>query len=307
MKDGEPYFFKGGDNTASAQPSALEIGSGGFIPGFEYNLIGKNPADYTEDNPIVVETFFPEKYQSAELAGKTAYFIVTVKNLVEYDAPELNDAFVAESLKLTEGDLSAYKGESLSEKYLSYVREQVLKEKGFNIDNIIMDAFWKAVIDNAVVKKYPEKQLKETYDTFIEELEYYYGFYSLYYGYEYNTFMCVYLGLEEGSDWKAHVEQLAKARVKEQLIFYHIMNQEGFKPTAEEYDALFEIYLTDALKSKGITPDKYQTQEGYETAKEDYKNQLLKTNGDDYFKSMIYYKTTVDGIKSLANIIEIGV
>ena len=306
MKDGEPYFFQGGDNTGSSTSYALEIGSGGFIPGFEYNLIGKNPADFTEEDPIVVETFFPENYQSAELAGKTAYFIVTVEKLVEYDAPELDDAFVSESLKMTEMDLAAYEGESLSEKYLSYVREQVLLEKGLDLDTLIMDAFWNAVIDNAVVKKYPEKQVKETYDSFIEELEYYYGYYSYYYGYEYHTFMCLYLGLELGSDWKAYVEQLAKSQVKEQLIFYHIMNVEGFKPTAEEYDVLFEKYLTEALVAKGITPDKYQTEAGYQTAKEDYKNQLLKNNGEDYFKYMIYYKTTSDGIKGLAKIVEIG-
>ena len=39
MKDGVPCFFQGGDNTESGSPYALEIGSGGFIPGFEYNII----------------------------------------------------------------------------------------------------------------------------------------------------------------------------------------------------------------------------------------------------------------------------
>ena len=142
MKDGEPYFFSGGDNTAEASPYALEIGSGGFILGFEYNLIGKNPADYNEDNPLVVETFFPENYQAAELAGKTAYFIVTVAKLVEYDAPELNDAFVSEKLQLDEEDLKEYEGETLTEKYRSYVKEQVLIENGLDIDSLVMDALW---------------------------------------------------------------------------------------------------------------------------------------------------------------------
>ena len=164
MQDGVPCFFQGGDNTESGSPYALEIGSGGFIPGFEYNLIGKNPADYTEDNPIVVETFFPENYQAAELAGKTAYFIVIVDKLVEYDAPELDDTFVSETLKITETDLAAYDGETLADKYRSYVREQVLIENGLDIDSLIMDAFWNSVIEHAVVKKYPEKQVKETYE-----------------------------------------------------------------------------------------------------------------------------------------------
>ena len=305
MKDGEPYFFKGGDNTADANPYALEIGSGGFILGFEYNLIGKNPADYNEDNPLVVETFFPENYQSAELAGKTAYFIVTVAKLAEYDAPELNDAFVTEKLQLDEEDLKGYEGETLAEKYRSYVEEQVLIENGLDIDSLVMEAFWKSVEGHAVVKKYPEKQLKETYDSFMEELEYYYEYYSYYYGYEYHTFMCLYLGLEVGSDWQAYLEELAKEQVKEKLVFFHIMNVEGLKPTNEEYELLFDEYLVEVLAAKGVTPEKYATIEEYNKDKETYKEQILKQNGEDYFKTMLYYQAVAKGIRSFANIIEI--
>ena len=305
MKDGEPYFFQGGDNTTGSASYALEIGSGGFILGFEYNLIGKNPKDYNEDNPLVVETFFPENYQSAELAGKTAYFIVTVEKLVEYDAPELDDAFVSETLKLDEEDLKEYEGETLTDKYKSYVKEQVLIEHGLDIDSLVMDAFWKSVSEHAVVKKYPEKQLKETYDSFMEELEYYYEYYSYYYGYEYHTFMCLYLGLDAGSDWQAYLEELAKEQVKEKLIFFHIMNVEGLKPTREEYDALFEKYLVEVLVEKGVTPEKYATIEEYNKDKETYKEQLIKQYGEDYFKTMLYYQAVAKGIKSFANIIEI--
>ena len=212
---------------------------------------------------------------------------------------------MSETLKITETDLAAYDGETLADKYRSYVREQVLIENGLDIDSLVMDAFWNSVIEHAVVKKYPEKQVKETYDSFIEELEYYYSYYSMYYGYEYNAFMCLYLGLESGADWKSYVEDLAKSQVKEQLIFYHIMNVEGLKPNDEEYAVLFDEYLSDALEANGITPDKYETTEAYLAAKESYKNQLITKNGEEYYKAMIYYQETVKGIKSFANIIEI--
>ena len=303
MKDGEPYFFQGGDNTASASAYALEIGSGGFIPGFEYNLIGKNPADYTEENPIVVETFFPEDYKSAELAGKTAYFIVTVEKLEEYEAPELDDAFVSETLKISESELAPYAGETLSEKYRSYVRETVLAEKGLDVETLILDAFWKSVMEGAVVKKYPEKQLKEAYDALVAELEYYYNYYSAYY--KYDDFMCLYIGLEVGSDWKSYVTDIAKSQVKQQLVFYHIMNVEGLKPTDEEFVKLFDEYLISALENNGKTPDKYETEAEYLAAKESYKAQLIEKNGEDYFKAMIYYQVTVKAIKGFANVVEI--
>ena len=303
MKDGEKCFFSGGDNTASTSAYELEIGSGGFIPGFEYNLIGKNPADYTEDDPIVVETFFPENYQAAELAGKTAYFIVTVEKLVEYDAPELNDAFITDTLKISADDLGAYKGETLTEKYRSYIREALLKENGLDIESLILDAFWDSVMEHAVVKKYPEKQVKIAYDDLIAELEYYYNYYSTYY--EYETFMCLYIGIDVGSDWKAYVMDIAKSQVKQQLIFYHIMNVEGFKPTDEEYEAIFDGYLLGSLEANNITPDKYESEDAYLAAKEEYRQKLIASKGKEYFQAMIYYEETVKGIKSLFIVVEI--
>ena len=304
MNDGEKCFFSGGDNTGSASSYALEIGSGGFIPGFEYNLIGKNPADYTEDDPIVVETFFPEEYQAAELAGKTAYFIVTVEKLEEYDAPELNDAFIADTLKIGADDLSEYEGDTLTEKYRAYIRELVLEENGLDLETLIMDAFWDSVMEHAVVKKYPEKQVKIAYDELIAELEYYYNYYSAYY--EYDTFMCLYIGLDVGSDWKSYVNDLAKSQVKQQLIFYHIMNVEGLKPTKEEYEEIFDSYLEGSLESNSITPDKFATEEEYLAAKEKYKQQLISNKGEEYFQAMIYYNETTKGIKSFFNVVEKG-
>jgi FKBP-type peptidyl-prolyl cis-trans isomerase (trigger factor) len=305
MKDGEPYFFQGGDNTSSASAYKLEIGSGSFIPGFEYNLIGKDPANYNEENPLVVESFFPKDYKnSPELAGKTAYFIVTVEKIEEYDCPELDDAFITETLKMSESDLSAYAGENLSEKFTTYIKELMFEENGLDVETLIMEAFWKSVMEGAVVKKYPEKQLKEAYDTLIAELEYYYNYYSAYY--EYEEFMCLYIGLEVGSDWRAYVTDVAKSQIKQQLVFYHIMNVEGLKPSLEEYAALFDEYLVSALENSGITPDKYSTEEEYLAAKESYKVELFRKNGEDYFKSMIYYQVTVKAIKGYANVVEIA-
>lgn len=314
LKDGEPYFFDGGDNTKNPDPNnlikpdpyKLEIGSGNFISGFEYNLIGKVPAEHSEDNPIVVETFFPENYHSAELAGKTAYFIVTVVEMKEYNAPELNDEFISGTLKLTMEDLKAYQGETLTEKYRSYVKESILSEKGIDLETLVMEAFWLSVVDVAVVKKYPEKQVQEVYDSMLEELDYYFNYYSKYYdiGDDYDGFMCNYLDLARGSDWKAYVKDMAKSQVKEQLIFYHIMNVEGFKPTDEEYAALFDEYLANALRKSNIIPENYETEAEYLSVKENYKNMILERYGEEYFMSMFCYQQTVNGIKGFANIVE---
>ncbi|MEM1266679.1 MAG: trigger factor [Pseudomonadota bacterium] len=72
--DGE--LFEGG--AAEAYP--LLLGSGGFIPGFEEQLVGAKSGESRE-----VTVTFPEEYQATHLAGKEAVFAVTVK---EVKAPE---------------------------------------------------------------------------------------------------------------------------------------------------------------------------------------------------------------------------
>ena len=52
------------------------LGSGGFIPGFEEQLVGVNAGD-----TVVIKATFPEGYSAKELAGKAATFNTTVKSV----------------------------------------------------------------------------------------------------------------------------------------------------------------------------------------------------------------------------------
>lgn len=310
--DGEEkvYFDRGSNIGGSSQN--LKIGSGGMIPGFEYNMIGKNPADYSESNPMIIKTYFPRNYKnSPELAGKIAYFEVTVEvkdgkyQMTEYDAPLLDDAFVLEKLEMTEGKLSGFEGETLAEKYYSYVRDELVGKGEMNKDDLALDAFWESVLAGAVVKKYPEKQLQQAYDDMLEEIIAYYNYYySNYYTLE--EFGCLYFGLAIGSDWRSEITKVAKEEIKQQLVFYHIMNIEGLKPTKEEYEAKFDEYLVAALEEEGKTPDKFKTLEEYEAMKESKKAELIKLRSEEYFRAMIYYEMGVEAIIDYAEFVEIN-
>ena len=309
--DGEnKVYFNGGSNVGG-KAYTLGIGSGGFIPGFEYNLIGKNPADYSAENPMIIATYFPRNYQEPTLAGKIAYFEVTVEvkdgvyQIKEYDVPVMDDAFVTEKLEMTEGKLSSFEGETLAEKYVAYVRNEIVKNGEMNQDDLALDAFWESVLAGAVVKKYPEKQVQEAYDDKLEEIIAYYNYYySNYYTLE--EFGCRYFGLSDGSDWRAEITNVAKEEIKQQLIFYHIMNVEGLKPTKEEYEAKFDEYLVKALDEEGKTPDKFKTPEEYEAMKESKKAELIASRSEEYFKAMIYYEMGVKGIIEYAEFVEIS-
>jgi trigger factor len=66
--DGEE--FEGG----AAEDFPLVLGAGGFIPGFEEQLVGAKA-----DDALDVEVTFPEDYGAKHLAGKAVRFAVTVK------------------------------------------------------------------------------------------------------------------------------------------------------------------------------------------------------------------------------------
>ncbi|MDE6221433.1 MAG: trigger factor [Lachnospiraceae bacterium] len=83
--DGEAFDGGKGENYP------LTIGSNTFIPGFEEQLIGAEI-----DEEIEINVTFPEDYQSAELAGKSAVFKCTIREIKEKELPELDDEFASE-------------------------------------------------------------------------------------------------------------------------------------------------------------------------------------------------------------------
>ena len=82
--------FDGG----TAEDTALELGAGRFIPGFEEQLVGVKAGDQKQ---IVVT--FPADYPAANLAGQAATFDITVKEVRIAGEAELDDGF-AKSLGL---------------------------------------------------------------------------------------------------------------------------------------------------------------------------------------------------------------
>lgn len=80
--DGVP--FDGG----KAENVSIQLGQGGFIPGFEEQLVGLKKGDETKINVT-----FPEEYGAKHLAGKAAVFDIKVHQLRAPEAVSVDDAF----------------------------------------------------------------------------------------------------------------------------------------------------------------------------------------------------------------------
>ena len=84
--DGEP--FEGGE----ARDQPIELGSERLIPGFEDQLQG---ATAGEERTVTVT--FPDDYGAEHIAGKTAEFAVTVKEVKAKELPDLDDDLASDA------------------------------------------------------------------------------------------------------------------------------------------------------------------------------------------------------------------
>ena len=304
MSGDKKVYFNGGSNEGTGNPYTLEIGSGGFIPGFEYNLIGVKAADYS-NTPVVVETYFPKNYREPSLAGVTAYFEVRIIALTEYDAPVLDDAFITDKLEITLEDLAEFEGDSLSDKFRAYTKEKAMYDNGLDSQTLTSEALQASILNGVVVKKLPSFDVDGIYEAIISDIDAMYQYYQYYYTYDQLAalYLSQYYGLNVGDDWKTDLRAYAEKQVTYMLAIFYIIDKENLVPTEEEYNALFDEYFLEALTEAGITADKYQTEAEYKNACEKYKAQMIENNGEDYFKKLIYYSYAHEKLMSYASIV----
>ena len=146
--------FEGGTDD-SEEGTDLELGSGSFIDGFEEGLIGAVAGEVRD-----LTLTFPEEYHSAEMAGKTVVFTVTVNSVVEPVYPELTDEFVSENLSAG----------MTAQEYRREVYEQMRWESlsGQAMNNLM---------NAAVLESYPEEEMlasaMEIINSYLASAEYY--------------------------------------------------------------------------------------------------------------------------------------
>ena len=115
--DGEA--FPGG----TAEGYFLELGSGRFVPGFDDQLTGVRAG---EDR--TVEVTFPDDYPASELAGKSARFAVSVKELRAPKVAAVDDGLAKKMGLETLDDLRRAVHENQEREYRSLARARLKRD-----------------------------------------------------------------------------------------------------------------------------------------------------------------------------------
>ena len=138
--------FAGG----TAENQTLVLGSGTFIPGFEEQLVGKNPGD-----DVTVHVTFPAQYHAPELAGKDAEFRCRIHEIRTVAPYALDDTFAKEVGECETMDEMRQKMRTSLEDYYAERAEMELRERLLHQAAATMDF----TPDPAEISKAVEEQL----------------------------------------------------------------------------------------------------------------------------------------------------
>ena len=201
--DGEA--FAGG----SAENYAFVLGQGQMLPEFEAGVNGLKEGESKD-----VEVNFPEDYHGKEVAGKTAVFTITVRNVAEPVLPEVDEVF-AKALGIADGNIETMRAE---------VKKNVEREVKRRVDSQNKEAAMEALlavselqVPNALINEEAARLAAEMKQNFI------------------NQGMADAKNLDLPADM---FKEQAERRVKLGLILAEVVQANGLEPSKEQIDAV---------------------------------------------------------------------
>ena len=201
--DGEA--FAGG----SAENYAFVLGQGQMLPEFEAGVNGLKEGESKD-----VEVNFPEDYHGKEVAGKTAVFTITVRNVAEPVLPEVDEVF-AKALGITDGNIETMRAE---------VKKNVEREVKRRVDSQNKEAAMEALlavselqVPNALINEEAARLAAEMKQNFINQ------------------------GMADAKNLDLPLDMFkeqAERRVKLGLILAEVVQANGLEPSKEQIDAV---------------------------------------------------------------------
>ncbi len=226
--------FEGG----SATDYSLTIGSDTFIDGFEDGLI-----DFAVGDEVALELTFPEDYHNENYAGKDVIFTVTIKSITRTVYPEMNDE-----------NVEKYTDFKTVEEYTDSIKEDI-------IDSLI----WDELMEICKIKKYPEYEFKQYYNSYCDT----YTEMATLYGGSGDTMYSVFGYSTAKAFFEAMADQ-SQAAVKQELIILAILQDEpSIKLSDEDFEAKVKELYDEAVENG-------EFDEPYDHFKEHYDEMTLK-------------------------------
>ncbi len=204
-EDGEDELIEGAQGT----DFEVELAEGKFIEGMVEGIVGMSPGETKE-----ISVTFPEDYSREDLAGQTAIFTVTLKELKAKELPELDDEFAED---VGEYSTLAEWRDALTKQFEDQAQEQTKT----NIEQAIIDA----LLEQTEIDL-PETMIEQELQTMLTQT----AMQMAQYGIDVRQMMTE----EMIQQMKERSRPDAIARVKQNLTLLEIAKQESIEPSEEE-------------------------------------------------------------------------
>ncbi len=233
-------------------------GLGGFIDGFAQGMLGMSVGE-TKSLAIT----FPTDYHSAEMAGKKVEFEVKVNYIAKTEFTDDAANYISNGQYKTKKEYIQSIKDSLQEELDTHNKEQI----------------WNTILANATVIEIPQQQFDYIYNDFVSKVQYYVDMYAMY-GMSY-TFdqMLQMFGFADIDALKAY----ANDYIKNDLVYYAIMQAEQLEVTDAEYRA----FLDTLIEQTGKTEE-----------------EIFKEYTEEYIKEQILYNKTYDFIMEQNKVVQ---
>ena len=153
--DGEA--FDGG----SAENYPFVLGQGQMLPEFEASVEGLKEGESKD-----VEVSFPEDYHGKEVAGKTAVFTITLRNVSAATLPEVDEEF-AKQLGIVDGDVAKMRDEVKKNVSREVNRRVAEKNKAAVMDALL--AVTEFDVPAALVQEETGRMMQDARQNFINQ------------------------------------------------------------------------------------------------------------------------------------------
>lgn len=209
--DFEGFFGDEAFDGGKGEDHPLRLGSGQFIPGFEDQIVGHNIGDEFD-----VNVTFPENYQMAEYAGKSAVFKTKLKAISYEELPEIDDELVKDATEFESVD--EYRADIRAK-----LEDAAVSQAEASFENAIMEALI-AKVDAPIPNCMYEQRIDNLMRSFEQQLRQQ--------GMDLNLYF-QYTGMDMDSMRDTYRDR-AENEVKLRLALEKIADLENLDPTEEE-------------------------------------------------------------------------
>ncbi len=200
----------------------------GYIAGFANEMIGNDISA-----PFDINVTFPENYGQKDLAGKAVVFTITINHV--FQPLELNETTLKEiSDEKTVDDFKKKIKDSLSAQYSDMAREHIDSE------------VWKHLVEKSTFKALPTEYVDAMFESEYQYIEYIAKMYGM-------TPEAL-LMQSYGYSSKEQFKQVIETDVKQSIVCYQILKEEGLEITEEDY----QKRLAEIAKNQGVTSEEME-------------------------------------------------